>query len=336
MKNLSFLAASLLVTALLAACDEKAGSQVAAACLNTSVSAMAIPAGTFTMGAAGRYQEEGPPVEKTVKGFDIDAHEVTNAQFRAFVEDTGYVTVAERVPDPADYPAIPVDKLVAGSAVFVPPTDRSQGFNPLSWWRFVPGANWRHPQGPESDIKGKDHLPVVHVAYEDALAYAAWAGRALPTEAQWEYAARGGLEGKAYAWGDKRAPDGKMMANSWQGIFPVQNTEEDGFRGVAPVGCFPPNGYGLYDMIGNVWEWTRSPYRPTHVSPARVTEEGYDPRQPGVPVRTIKGGSFLCASNYCMRYRPAARHAQETGLGTDHIGFRTVSRPASGTTPDKL
>jgi formylglycine-generating enzyme required for sulfatase activity len=297
-------------------------------CLGPEVHAASdafIAGGVFMMGAAGLYPEEGPPVEVNVEGFSLDTHEVTNAQFRKFVESTGYVTVAEREPDPDDYPGVPADKLVAGSAVFVPPTDMSQGFNPLSWWRFVPGANWRHPQGPDNDIKGKDHLPVVQVAYEDALAYADWAGRALPTEAQWEYAARGGLEGKEYAWGDELEPGEQAMANSWQGIFPVQNTEEDGFRGLAPVGCFPPNGYGLYDMIGNVWEWTSSPYNPSHEIAENLSVEGYDPRQPGIPVRVIKGGSFLCAPNYCMRYRPAARHAQETGLGTDHIGFRTVS-----------
>ncbi|RMF11363.1 MAG: formylglycine-generating enzyme family protein [Alphaproteobacteria bacterium] len=296
-----------------------------AACLSSIGAQVDIKGGTYTMGAAGRYPDEGPSVEVRVEDFSIDVHEVTNAQFRRFVEDTGYMTVAEREPDPAHYPGVPPEMLVPGSVVFVPPTDGSRGFKPLSWWRFVPGANWRHPRGPGSDIKGKDHLPVVHVAYEDALAYAKWAGRALPTEAQWEYAARGGLNGKTYSWGDERTPDDKMMANTWQGIFPVHNSGEDGFRGVAPVGCFSANGYGLYDMIGNVWEWTASPYYPSHAPSGKVPDEGYDPRQPGVPVRVIKGGSFLCAPNYCMRYRPAARHAQETGLGTDHIGFRTVS-----------
>ncbi|RME61615.1 MAG: formylglycine-generating enzyme family protein [Alphaproteobacteria bacterium] len=294
-----------------------------------------IPGGTFRMGTDDGYADEGPSRQVRVADFWIDAHEVTNAQFARFVSETGYVTVAERKPRAEDYPDVPADKLVPGSAVFVPPTDFSQGFDPLSWWRFVPGADWRHPQGPGSGIAGKDFFPVVHIAFADALAYARWAGRALPTEEQWEYAARGGLDGKTYAWGDRFNPGGAAMANTWQGLFPVHDSGQDGFAGLAPVGCYPPNGYGLYDMIGNVWEWTASTYYPSHEVPANAPAPGYDPRQPGVPVRVIKGGSFLCAPNYCMRYRPAARHAQDTGLGTDHIGFRTVSKkpPAARKAP---
>ncbi len=288
---------------------------------NTAPQDIHISGGTFIMGDEKHYPEEGPEVQVEVDDFWIDAHEVTNAQYSEFVNETGYVTVAERVPDPADYPGIDPKMLVAGSAGFVPPTDMSNGFNPLSWWRFIPGADWRHPAGPASSIEGMENYPVVHVAYEDAQAYAKWAGRKLPTEIQWEYAARGGLAGKTYAWGDEFTPDGEARANTWQGLFPVQNTEEDRFRGMAPVGCFKSNGYALYDMIGNVWEWTRSDFSPSHQASADAMPSG---QSEGLG-KVIKGGSFLCAPNYCMRYRPAARHAQDTGLGTDHIGFRTVS-----------
>jgi formylglycine-generating enzyme required for sulfatase activity len=284
------------------------GDELAQCTIEVEGQEVFVRGGTFQMGTDNAYPEERPRREVTVGDFWIDTHEVTNAEYAAFVEETGYVTVAERVPDPAQYPDIPEDLLVPGSVLFIPPTDLSRGFDPLSWWRFMPGANWREPEGPGSSIEGLDHYPVVHVAYEDALAYAEWAGRNLPTEAEWEYAARGGLDGAPYAWGDALHPDGKIMANNWQGIFPVQNTEEDGFRGLAPVGCFPANGYGLHDMIGNVWEWTTSPYNG------------------GEDFRVIKGGSFLCAPNYCMRYRPSARQPGEAGLGTGHTGFRTVRR----------
>ncbi|MAU40271.1 MAG: gliding motility-associated lipoprotein GldK [Kordiimonas sp.] len=283
-----------------------------------------IAGGSFLMGAEGQYPEEGPVRPVTVTPFWIDAYEVTNAQFARFVAETGYVTVAEQTPKPEDFPGVTKDKLVAGSILFTPPSDFSRGFNPLSWWQFVPGANWRHPDGPDSDLAGRDHMPVVHIAYADAVAYAQWAGRDLPTEEQWEYAARGGLEQNTYAWGEELMPDGKPRANHWQGLFPVQNTKDDGYSGMAPVGCFPANGYGLYDMIGNVWEWTRDVYYPAHDFANDAAPMGYDPRQPNIPVKVIKGGSFLCAPNYCMRYRPSARHAQDTGLGTGHVGFRTV------------
>lgn len=289
-----------------------------AAARSTTNEMVWIPGGRFEMGG-DTYPEEGPVREVEVPGFWIASHEVTNREFAEFVAATGYVTVAERTPDPAQYPDIPADKLVAGSAIFVAPTDMSQGFNPLSWWRFAPGADWRHPKGPDSSIEGKDDYPVVHVAYEDALAYAQWKGHELPTEAQWEYAARGGATRAKYAWGDAFSPDGQYMANTWQGIFPVQNTRNDGYYGLAPGGCYPPNGYGLYDMIGNVWEWTQSTYHDRHTAPTDPQED-----EKPQPLRVIKGGSFLCAPNYCQRYRPEARHAQDTGLGTDHIGFRTV------------
>jgi sulfatase modifying factor 1 len=276
------------------------------------------------MGSEAYYEEEGPVRVMTVAAFSIDRFAVTNAEFARFVAATHYVTDAERKPDPADYPEIPPDKLVAGGAVFTSPTGVRTTEDPMQWWAFVAGADWRHPEGPDSSIAGRDNDPVVQVSYNDALAYAHWAGRELPTEAQFEYAARGGLDGKTYSWGDELAPAGQYQANTWQGEFPNRNLGQDGFIGRAPVGCFPANGYGLYDMIGNVWEWTSSLY---------ATEAAGDMAIPGATAktpasrvtRTIKGGSFLCAPNYCRRYRPAARQAQETSFSALHLGFRTVS-----------
>lgn len=284
-----------------------------------------IRAGTFTLGEFGLYGDEGPAREITVEGFWIDTHEVTNAQFSEFVDATNYVTVAERKPNPNDYPGVPAELLVPGSALFIPPTDVSNGGDITQWWQFVPGASWRHPYGPDSAIDDRKDHPVIHIAHEDALAYAAWKGRDLPSEAEWEFAARGGAATR-YPWGDELSPGQTHMANTWQGSFPLWDAVEDGHSGLSPVGCFSANGYGLYDMIGNVWEWTNTPYFPAHNIPIDTNEQGFDPRQPGLPVRVIKGGSFLCAPNYCLRYRPAARHAQDTGLGTGHIGFRTVLR----------
>ncbi len=301
----------------------------ARACLQEFGGDVLIPAGTYVMGAAGIYPEERPEHTVQIDAFRIDAHEVTNEQFARFVNDTGYVTVAERPTDPADWPEGGEIFAQPGSVTFTPPTMS----NPTrSWWSYTPGANWRHPEGPDSDIVGREHHPVVHVAWEDAQAYAKWAGRALPTEAQFEYAARSAREGQRYAWGgDEVAPEGEYQANTWQGMFPVQNSESDGYRGTAPVGCFPPNDYGVYDLIGNVWEWTADWYAPAH-DPGDTNnpqgpsaERSYDPNNAGFPVKVIKGGSYLCAPNYCKRYRPAARHAQDAGLGTAHIGFRTVA-----------
>ena len=272
-----------------------------------------IAGGTFQMGSAQYYEEEGPVHTASVGGFSIDRFAVTNAQFAKFVKATGYVTDAEKPPKTEDYPDIPKDQLVAGGAVFTPPDGVRHAEDPTSWWSFVPGADWRHPSGPKSSIKGKDDYPVVQVSYDDALAYARWAGRELPTEEQLEYAARGGLDGKTYAWGDELNPGGKYMANTWQGTFPGQNLGSDGFPGIAPVGCFPANGYGLYDTTGNVWEWSSTPYDPKAV-----------PTPPSRLLRAIKGGSFLCAPNYCRRYRPAARQPQESGFSSMHLGFRTV------------
>ena len=284
-----------------------------------------IAGGTFQMGSAEYYEEEGPVHTETVAPFWIDRYDVTNAEFAKFVAATHYVTDAEKRPNPADYPEIDKGKLTAGGAVFISPKGGVRTMeDPMQWWSFVSGADWRHPDGPDSTIAGHDNDPVVQVSYNDALAYAKWAGRELPTEAQYEFAARGGLDGKTYGWGDELTPGGKYQANVWQGTFPTSNTGADGFSGRAPVGCFPANGYGLYDTIGNVWKWTSSLY-----ATANSTDE-----MPAMPMsktpasrvlRTIKGGSFLCAPNYCRRYRPAARQSQETSFSAAHLGFRTVS-----------
>lgn len=272
--------------------------------------AVRVPASRFVMGSAAHYAEEGPPVATQVAAFDIDAHEVTNRQFAAFVAATGHVTEAERPG--------------GGAFVFAPPAAGAGMPDPASWWRFVPGASWRHPHGPGSGIAGRDNEPVVDVTYADAHAYAEWAGRALPTEEQFEAAARIGVR-------DPDAAPDLHAANYWQGRFPQANTRADGWLGPAPAGCFARSPIGSYDLIGNVWEWTRSWYLPTHG--VLVTGDGtpgnpsFDPRQPGARARVIKGGSFLCAANYCARYRPAARHAQEQTLAASHLGFRTVSRP---------
>ncbi|HEY7066745.1 MAG TPA: formylglycine-generating enzyme family protein [Chloroflexota bacterium] len=299
-----------------------------------------VPGGTFLMGSDRHYPEEAPVHYATVDGFWMDRYMVTNQQFRAFVDATDYVTLAERVPNAADYPGALPEMLVAASVVFQKPAGRVDLRNIYNWWTYVPGANWRHPQGPGSSLKGLGRHPVVHVAWEDVEAYAAWAGKALPTEAEWECAARGGLEGAEYVWGDEIAPGGKQMANTWQGEFPWQNLRLDGYEGTAPVGSFPSNGYGLYDMAGNVWEWTTDFYAPRHADEAahpccaprnpRVTtwDESYDPQTPSVkiPRRVMKGGSHLCAPNYCLRYRPAARMAQAVDTSTCHLGFRCIVR----------
>jgi sulfatase modifying factor 1 len=303
-----------------------------------------IAGGTFRMGSDHHYPEEAPVHRVTVDGFWIDPTPVTNRQFRAFVEATGHVTVAERKPDPKDYPGALPHMLKAGSLVFSPPDFPVDLRDWSQWWAFTFGATWRRPYGPKSSIKGLDDHPVVHVAHADAEAYAAWAGKSLPTEAEWEFAARGGLDGAEFAWGDAFTPDGRQMANTWQGAFPFQNKNEDGYERTSPVTAFPPNGYGVHDMIGNVWEWTSDFYTPKHPADApkaccipenprggRETES-YDPRQPQIriPRKVLKGGSHLCAPNYCRRYRPAARHAQPVDTSSSHIGFRCVSRREPG------
>lgn len=264
---------------------------------------VALPGGAFLMGSDDGYPEERPARWVTVAPFRVDRTEVTNRQFAAFVAATGYATVAERVPSAEDYPGADPALLVPGSAVFLP-RGAAGASDALAAWRYVPGACWKHPEGPGSGIEDRMEQPVVHVAYEDAEAFAAWAGKRLPTEAEWELAARGGLAGKTYCWGDEFMPGGRAMANTWQGRFPSEDTAADGFRGAAPVGSFPANGYGLFDMAGNVWEWT-------------VTEAG-------AGERVTKGGSYLCAADWCHRYRPAARSPVTVDTGTAHIGFRCV------------
>jgi formylglycine-generating enzyme required for sulfatase activity len=298
-----------------------------------------IPGGTFAMGSADFYPEERPVHQVTVDGFWMDEHPVTVAEFQRFAAATRYVTVAQRPLDPADYPDADPALLVPGSLVF----QRTPGPVDLrdytNWWAYVPGADWRRPSGPGSSCRGRERDPVTHVAYADAAAYAAWAGKDLPTEAEWEYAARGGLDGAVYAWGDEFAPGGRMMANTWQGQFPWQNLMTDGYEGTSPVGSFPANGYGLFDMTGNVWEWTRdfftrhssaaegaccAPHNPRVDSPAA---SGAFPG-PGahLPRKVIKGGSHLCAPSYCLRYRPAARQSETVDTSTSHLGFRCVMR----------
>jgi formylglycine-generating enzyme required for sulfatase activity len=299
-----------------------------------------IPGGTFRMGSDQHYPEEAPVHRVTVDGFWIDRTPITNRQFREFVHATGHVTVAEIAPDPKDYPGALPHLLHAGSLVFSPPDYPVDLRHFSQWWAFKPRVNWRRPYGPGSSIKGLDDHPVVHVAYADAAAYAAWAGKSLPTEAEWEFAARGGLDGTEFAWGDEFTPNGRQMANTWQGAFPFQNKREDGYERTSPVTAFPPNGYGLYDMIGNVWEWTSDFYASKHPADAPKAccipenprggreDQSYAPCEPGImiPRRVLKGGSHLCAPNYCRRYRPAARHPQPVDTSTSHVGFRCIIR----------
>lgn len=305
-----------------------------------------IAGGTFRMGSDRHYPEEAPVHRVTVGDFWMDETPVTNAQFRRFVEATGYVTWAEIAPDPKDYPGALPHMLKAGGLVFTPPAKVANLQDWSQWWSFTFGANWRRPYGKGSHIGGQDDHPVVQVAYKDAEAYAKWAGRELPTEAEWEFAARGGLDGAEFAWGDELTPGGKHLANTWQGEFPRDNTRADGWARTSPVRAFPPNGYGLHDMIGNVWEWTTDFWSTRHPADAPGIESGkaccvpenprggpaessYDPRiRIPIPRKVLKGGSHLCAPNYCRRYRPAARHAEAVDTSTTHVGFRCVVREA--------
>jgi formylglycine-generating enzyme len=280
-----------------------------------------LPGGTFRMGSTAFYPEEAPTHTVTVAAFAVERHPVTNAQYAAFVADTGYVTIAERPLDAALYPGVPAADLAPGALVFRPTDGPVDLRDWRQWWDWSPGACWRHPFGPGGDIADRAEHPVVQISYVDAAAYAEWAGRRLPTEAEWEYAARAGST-TAYAWGDEVAPGGRLMANTWQGAFPYRN---DGWGGTSPVGTFPANGYGLLDMIGNVWEWTTTPYS-AHHRPGEAKGCCTPSREPDPTVlQTLKGGSHLCAPEYCHRYRPAARSSQSQDSAATHIGFRCVA-----------
>ena len=305
-----------------------------------------IAGGEFSMGCAdprglpdgGREaMDDARPIHRVkVDGFFMDRTEVTNSQFAAFTAATGYVTVAEKPPRAEDFPGAPPENLVAGSIVFTPPDEPVPLDTHYRWWNYVPGADWRHPFGPGSGIDGEEDRPVVHVAYADAEAYARWAGKRLPTEAEWEFAARGGQSGAPYPWGDAFRPEGRWMANTWQGRFPYDNSAADGFAGIAPVGRFPANEYGLHDMSGNVWEWCADWYRPdtyrndaargTVVNPAGP-DDSHDPQEPGQAKRVLRGGSFLCTDQYCSRYIVGTRGKAEVSSGCNHIGFRCVLSP---------
>jgi formylglycine-generating enzyme required for sulfatase activity len=316
-----------------------------------------IPGGEFSMGAmdppsvneVGMHAAvDARPIHRVyVDGFWMDKTDVTNEEFARFVKATGYVTVADRKPRAEDFPGAPPENLVAGAVVFSPPDHPVPLDNHFQWWSYVKGANWRHPEGPQSSLNGREKYPVVQVAYEDALAYAKWAGKRLPTEAEWEFAARGGLAGKLYPWGDQFRPSGKWMANTFQGKFPIRDTAEDGHSGVTTVAQYPANGYGLYDMAGNVWQWTSDWYRPDYY--ARLMEAGgvarnpqgpstpYDPAEPTEKKKVHRGGSFLCTDQYCSRYVVGTRGKGEVSTGTNHLGFRLVMTrsvaPASGGQP---
>ena len=305
-----------------------------------------IPGGEFSMGcrvpstgvctsATMNAVNDAQPIHRVyVDGFWMDKNDVTNAQFAKFVKATGYVTVAEIAPTKEQYPTAPPENLIAGSIVFTPPKQPVPLDDYMQWWSYVPGASWRHPTGPTSDLKGKDNYPVVQVSYTDAEAYAKWAGKRLPTEAEWEFAARGGLSGKTYFWGDEFLPNGKWRANTYQGQFPVKDTGDDGFIGLAPVAQFPPNGYGLYDMAGNVWQWCSDWYRPDYYARLKLAgvtlarnpkgpESSYDPDD-DQPQRVQRGGSFLCTDQYCTRYMMGTRGKGDVDTGNNHVGFRCV------------
>jgi formylglycine-generating enzyme required for sulfatase activity len=292
-----------------------------------------IPGGRFWMGS--NHMEDAQPLhEVEVNGFWMDRTDVTNEEFARFVKATGYVTIAERPLNPKEFPNLAPEDLSPGSVVFTPPAGPVSLQNPLLWWSFVRGANWRHPHGPDSDLYGKEKYPVVQIAWPDAVAYAKWAGKRLPTEAEWEFAARGGRDRQNYPWGNELNPKGKWMANTFQGHFPDKNTSQDGYAGVAPVASFSPNDFGLYDMAGNVWQWVSDWYRPDYYvrlgrDEIAINPQGpydsFDPQEPGVPKRVQKGGSFLCSDQYCERYISGARGKGDPDTGTNHLGFRCVS-----------
>lgn len=303
-----------------------------------------IPGGEFSMGAQDppdhddvgmKATYDSRPIHRVyVDGFYMDKTDVTNAEFAVFVKATGYVTVAEQTPRAEDFPGAQPENLVAGSVVFSPPDHTVPLDNHFQWWNYVHGANWRHPLGPGSDIKGEDDYPVVHIAYQDTLAYAKWAGKRIPTEAEWEFAARGGLAGKPFVWGDEFRPNGKWMANTHQGHFPNYDSGNDGHVGLAAVAQYPANGYGLYDMAGNVWQWTSDWYRPDYYQQLtaaggvtrnpRGPDTSYDPSEPNQPKKVHRGGSYLCTDQYCSRYIVGTRGKGDPSTGTNHLGFRCV------------
>lgn len=305
-----------------------------------------IPGGEFSMGSkdprgdvcgGNEPMDDARPVHRVqLDGYWMDRTEVTNAEFARFVAATNYITVAERPLRASDYPGVPADKLAPGSLVFTPPPHAVPLNDAFQWWAWVPGASWRHPEGPASDLRGRDHHPVVHIAYEDAETYAKWAGKQLPTEAQWEFAARGGLGGALYPWGNELNPDGRKMANIWEGHFPNENSKADGFAGIAPVATFPANAYGLYDVAGNVWEWCADWYAPDAYAKASGISKNpvilsktasFDPGEPGVAKRVQRGGSFLCTDQYCTRYMVGSRGKGSPDTGSNHAGFRCIKKP---------
>ncbi|TDH28656.1 formylglycine-generating enzyme family protein [Segetibacter sp. 3557_3] len=290
-----------------------------------------IPGGTFAMGSTDPLFPDAQPLHRvSLSGFFMDEHEVTNAEFARFVKATNYITAAERQLNPTDFPGVDASSLVPGSAVFVPPAQNVSLDEPLQWWKYIPGANWKTPLGPGSTVNSQANDPVVHVAYEDALAYAKWAGKRLPTEAEWEYAALGGrTRPLKFYWGNELKPGGKFVANIFEGDFPVTDTKEDGFAGIAPVKSYPPNAYGLYDLEGNVWEWCNDYYRPDYYEKSPVKNppgpaDSFDPDEPGTVKRVQRGGSFLCSDQYCIRYRTGSRGKGEVTSGSNNLGFRCV------------
>ncbi len=292
-----------------------------------------IPGGTFVMGGDNEMGNDALPLhEVALEGFWMDETEVTNAAFAAFVTATGYVTTAEKKPDTKDFPDVPADKLVAGSVCFHAPKEDVPLDNFFAWWRYDAGADWRHPEGPKSNLGGRDKHPVVHLSWDDAVAYAKWAGKRLPTEAEWEFAARGGKARQRFGWGNEPTLGGKWQANAWQGRFPSENSKADGFYGAAPVKSFAPNGYRLYDMAGNVWEWVADWYRPDYYAKSptadpRGPDDSLDPEEPGVKKKVQRGGSFLCSDRYCLRYTNGARGKGAPDTGASHVGFRCARSP---------
>ncbi len=310
--------------------SENSATQKTETNIITSNKMVWIPGGTFKMGTDDAAFADAQPIhEVKIKGYWMDEHEVTNSEFAAFVKATNYITIAERPINPEDFPGVPAENLVAGSGVFSPPDHVVSLDDPIQWWRYVAGASWHHPFGPQSNIDGQENFPVVHVCYNDAMEYAKWAGKRLPTEAEWEHAAQGGKPGQKYYWGNELKPGGKWAANIFQGNFPDKNTGEDGFIGVARVKSFAPNGNGLYDIDGNVWEWCNDFYRSDYYakSPENNPQgpaDSYDPDEPKAVKRVQRGGSFLCSDQYCIRYRPGSRGKGEVNSGSNNLGFRCV------------